>query len=163
LNFSIFRTNWWYPSIEPVSLSRFQKNAILTAIFLAVVLYPALYFTLKDQIQKERIPLHYNHPDRIPKVALGSWELGKEREAQSYSQALREMLLPWLAKENSWIFWDERSEGEPDIELRGRFKLIESGIEFQPKLYLTTKKWEVGGKRFLSPGILLAPSRNKAT
>ncbi len=132
-------------------MSRFQKNAIFTAIFLAVVLYPALYFTLRDQIKKEQIPLHYNHPDRIPKVSLGVWELGSEREAPSYSQALREMLLPWLAKETSWIFWDSRSEGESDIELRGRFKLIESGIQFQPKLYLANKKWEVGGTAVLIP------------
>lgn len=67
-----------------LNLSRFQKNTLLTFSLLAFVAYAPLYYSIRNAIHKETLPITYESPDSVSFFSLGEWEIeGKESDKKT--------------------------------------------------------------------------------
>lgn len=58
-----------------LNLSRFQKNTLLTFSLLAFVAYAPLYYSIRNAIQKESLPVTYESADTVSFFSLGDFEI----------------------------------------------------------------------------------------
>jgi hypothetical protein len=114
-------------------LSRFQKNALLTLVFLAAIAYPPLYYSIKNTIQKETLPKSYNSPSLIPKVSLGPWLFSEIKGADEHGETIRHLVALEFLKMSKVVYLGS-SEKNADIKLGGDVGIDQHGIIFIPKI-----------------------------
>lgn len=138
-------------------MSRFQKNTLLTFILLAFIAYAPLYYSIRNAIKKETLPITYDSPETVSFFSLGDWEIiGKESDSKT-TRILSELIdfefqkvtrAVYLGKDNSL---SDAKKQRSNFVLFGAFEWKENGIEFTPRLSSVEQKSTYSGKPFLVP------------
>lgn len=138
-------------------MSRFQKNTLLTFSLLAFVAYAPLYYSIRNAIQKETLPVTYESAETVSFFSLGDFEIsGKESDPKTL-HLLSELIDfefqkvtggVYLGKENSLTL---AKKLRSNFVFTGVFEWKEKGIEFIPKLKSLELKSTYTGKSVFLP------------
>ncbi|TGL86052.1 tetratricopeptide repeat protein [Leptospira congkakensis] len=140
-----------------LNLSRFQKNTLLTFSLLAFVAYAPLYYSIRNAIKKESLPVTYESPESVSFFSLGDFEIkGKESDPKTL-KILAELIDfefqkvtggVYLGKENSLSL---AKKLRADFVFFGSLEWKEKGIEFTPKLKAVEQKSTYTGQSAFLP------------
>ncbi|EMY70505.1 tetratricopeptide repeat protein [Leptospira vanthielii] len=138
-------------------MSRFQKNTLLTFSLLAFVAYAPLYYSIRNAIHKETLPITYESPDSVSFFSLGEWEIeGKESDKKTL--LLLSDLIDFEFKKLTGAVYLGREvslslpkKNRSQFVFYGSFEWEEKGITFTPKLNSTEQKATFSGKSILVP------------
>ncbi|PJZ85549.1 hypothetical protein CH366_04990 [Leptospira harrisiae] len=139
------------------NLSRFQKNTLLTFSLLAFVAYAPLYYSIRNAIKKETLPVTYESAETVSFFSLGEFEItGKESDPKTI-HLLSELVDfefrkvtggVYLGKENSLTL---AKKLRTNFVLFGVFEWKETGIEFNPRISSVEQKSTYSGKSIFLP------------
>ncbi|TGK92675.1 tetratricopeptide repeat protein [Leptospira brenneri] len=139
------------------NLSRFQKNTLLTFSLLAFVAYAPLYYSIRNAIKKETLPVTYESAETVSFFSLGEWEV-QSKESDSKTLRILSLLIDfefkkitggvYLGKEDSLSL---AKKNRSNFVLYGAFEWKEKGIEFTPKLSSVEQKASYSGKPVYLP------------
>ncbi len=140
-----------------LNLSRSQKNTLLTFSLLAFVAYAPLYYSIRNAIQKETMPVTYESAETVSFFSLGDFEVsGKESDPKTL-HLLSDLIDfefqkvtggVYLGKENSLSLAKKQ---RTNFVFTGVFEWKEKGIEFKPKLKDIEQKSTYTGQSVFIP------------
>ncbi|TGM63004.1 tetratricopeptide repeat protein [Leptospira meyeri] len=139
------------------NLSRFQKNTLLTFSLLAFVAYAPLYYSIRNAIKKETLPVTYESPDSVSYFSLGDWEVtGKESDPKTL-RILSELIDFEFQKVTGGVYLGKNKslssakKQRTNFVFLGAFEWKEKGIEFTPRLSSVEQKSTYSGKSVFLP------------
>lgn len=138
-------------------MSRFQKNTLLTFCLLAFVAYAPLYYSVRNAIKKETLPVTYESAETVTFLSLEEWEVtGKVSDPQTL-QVLTQLIDFEFKKLTGGVYLGRENtlsiskKNRSQFVLYGSFEWEEKGIRFTPKLNSTEQKATFSGKSILVP------------
>ncbi|GBF40848.1 hypothetical protein LPTSP2_01140 [Leptospira ellinghausenii] len=137
-------------------LSRFQKNTLLIFILLASIAYAPLYYSIKNVVKKESIPITLETPETVVFFSLGEFDSKREMSDPRTIQLLLQTTHFQFQNTTDAVYLGKHSELSPskqsrsEIILSGTFQWEEKGIKFTPKLrYVESKSTTTGNPIFV--------------
>ncbi|WP_208732250.1 tetratricopeptide repeat protein [Leptospira perdikensis] len=138
-------------------MSRFQKNTLLTFSLLAFVAYAPLYYSIRNAIKKETLPVTYESSESVAFISLGEFEIeGKESDPKTLL-LLSDLIdfefnqltgAVYLGKQTSL---SSAKKNRSQFIFYGSFEWRENGIFFIPKLNSIEQKATFMGKSIFVP------------
>ncbi|MGV3667174.1 MAG: tetratricopeptide repeat protein [Leptospira bouyouniensis] len=133
-------------------MSRFQKNTLLIFTLLTAIAYAPLYYSIKNVIKKESLPITLETPETVVFFSLGEFEPNGDGADPRTIRILNEMLDFQFQQTTDAVYLGKHSElnlpkqNRSEIILSGTFDWEEKGIIFAPKLRYVESKSIIEGK-----------------
>lgn len=133
-------------------MSRFQKNTLLVFILLAAIAYVPLYYSVKQVIKKESLPITLETPETVVFFSLGEFLPKGESFDPKTIQISKQLVNAQLQKTTDAVYLGIHSELTPvkqnrsEMILEGKFQWDVKGITFTPKLRYVESKSTAEGK-----------------
>lgn len=133
-------------------MSRFQKNTLLVFILLAAIAYAPLYYSVKQVIKKESLPITLETPETVVFFSLGEFLPKGESFDPKTIQISKQLVNAQFQKTTDAVYLGIHSELTPvkqnrsEMILEGKFQWDVKGITFTPKLRYVESKSTAEGK-----------------
>ncbi|TGM35029.1 tetratricopeptide repeat protein [Leptospira biflexa] len=133
-------------------MSRFQKNTLLVFTLLTAIAYAPLYYSIKNVIKKESLPITLETPETVVFFSLGEFEPKGETFDRNTIRILKEMISFQLEQTTDAVYLGKHSElsspkqNRSEMILSGTIQWEEKGVLFTPKLRYVESKSTVEGK-----------------
>lgn len=133
-------------------MSRFQKNTLLVFTLLAAIAYAPLYYSVKQVIKKESLPITLETPETVVFFSLGEFFPKGESFDPKTIQISKELVNAQFQKTTDAVYLGIHSELSPEKQnrsemvLEGKFQWDVNGITFTPKLRYVESKSIAEGK-----------------
>ncbi|EMY63195.1 tetratricopeptide repeat protein [Leptospira terpstrae] len=138
-------------------MSRFQKNTLLTFSLLAFVAYAPLYYSIRNAIQKESLPVTYESADTVSFFSLGDFEIEGKISDPKTLELLTNLVDFEFKKLTGAVYLGRQSslsipkKNRSQFIFYGSFEWEEKGISFTPKLNSIEQKASFSGKSIFVP------------
>ncbi|TGL72213.1 tetratricopeptide repeat protein [Leptospira jelokensis] len=133
-------------------MSRFQKNTLLVFTLLAAIAYAPLYYSIKQLIKKESLPITLETPETVVFFSLGEFEAKGDGFDAKTIRLTKKLLDYQLQKTSDGVYLgihseiSEAKQNRSEMILDGFWEWKETGISFTPKLRYVESKSTVEGK-----------------
>ncbi|XDD47601.1 tetratricopeptide repeat protein [Leptospira sp. WS39.C2] len=133
-------------------MSRFQKNTLLVFILLASVAYAPLYYSIKNVVKKESLPITLETPETVLFFSLGEFDTKGDMKDPNTIRILFDMVSFQFQQTTDAVYLgkhfelSESKQNRAEIILNGTFQWEENGISFTPKIRYVESKSTANGK-----------------